>query len=282
MHHPLSTPALSLALAVVLVAIAPPAAADAGKPAWSPGDFWAYSHTGSVFDWVNGPGTYRMEVVGVDTVSVGTASYEAYRLRLTMNGSNLIEFHGGDVWYRTSDLSLVKLTYNVTVTVLFQFTVILTLTHDPPVATRWPLRTQDTWTSSSTRSTVTQILPFGPGNPVQALLDTSYVVEATSTVTVPGGTFETTPLRAQSGERSTTYWAPSAGNYARRQTFDGNNQETSSAELTSYRYQDVGFLGMPLLVWLLIVVLVIVAIMAVAVRRGRRRSIIPPPGYPPR
>jgi len=62
MHHPLSIPALSLALAVVLVAIAPPAAADAGKPAWSPGDFWAYSHTGSVFDWVNGPGTYRVDV----------------------------------------------------------------------------------------------------------------------------------------------------------------------------------------------------------------------------
>ncbi len=278
MRRPTQVLALGLALAIFLVSMAPSAAADAEKPTWSTGDFWAYEYTGSAFTWINGPGTYRMEVVGIDTVSIGGASYEAYRLRLTVNGSNVVQYHGGDVWYRTSDLSLVKLTYNATVTVFFELTVIVTLTYDPPAAIRWPLVTQDTWTTSSSRTAETQLPPLPPVS-TRTNVDTSYIVEASSTVTVPAGSLETTPLRAQSGERSTTYWAASAGNYARRQTRDANDQETSSAELTSFRYSPALF-GLPLIVWILILVLLIIVV-AAFVSRARRRPQTPMPPYMP-
>jgi len=274
MRPALPTAALAIALALVTATVAP-AAADAGRPAWSTGDFWAYAYTGSVFPTITGPGTYRLEVVGIDTVSLGGTSYESYRVRLSLNGSNVVQFHGGDNWYRTSDLSLVKTTFNVTATILFvQATFVVTVTYDPPLAIQWPLVTAGTWTTSSTRDIVAGI-PLG-----STLLDATFVVEAPSTVTVPAGSFETTPLRDRTGERSTTYWAPGAGNYARRQTFNANDQETSSAELTSFRYQGGGFLGLPILAWVLIIALVVAVVLAVAVGR-RRRATMPPRGQPP-
>jgi len=286
MRLPLRTSALVIAIALGLVAAMPPARADMGKPEWSAGDYWVYSVSGVNLG-ASGSGTLRMDVIGRDTANVAGVDYESHRVRLQLNVSG-VTFNGGDAWYRVSDLALVKESYNVTVNIPFfgQVTIITTITFNPPLQIRWPATTDSTWSASSSVTVVTQVLPFGPGSNTD-IVATTYTVLAPSTVTVPAGTFETTPLRGSvtGGGYAMAYWSPQAGNSARQQEFDDNNAQVSSQELTAYKYQGGNFLGLPLLVWLLLLLLIVILVIAVAMKR-RRQPMAPmppaPPMYPPR
>ena len=97
---------------MALVTVAAPARADAGKPSWGTGDYWVYSVSGVNY-LLSGTGSVRMDVIGIDTQSVGGVNYEAHHVRLQVNVSGGT-FNSGEAWYRTSDLALVKETFNVT------------------------------------------------------------------------------------------------------------------------------------------------------------------------
>lgn len=278
MRLPARPVAALLVLVIGLVATAVPARADMGRPEWHVGDFWSYSFTGTfstatIFT-LAGPGTFRMDVVGTDTVTVGGGTYPSHRVRLTANASGATVLNGGEHWYRVSDLGLVKSVFNVTASIppFGEVTVIATLTYEPPLGMRWPLTASANWSANTTLRFVNQILggPQLPALPIQITVQTA--VQASATVTVAAGSFETTPVREDTGGHSSTYWAPGAGNYARRQEFDSGGTETYSAELREYRYQGPGFLGLPYLYWFFIIVALIVIIAAVASRSRRRKG----------
>ena len=277
MRASLRVVALAVAIAVSLAGVMPPARADAGKPEWSAGDYWVYDVSGLNY-LLSGTGTLRMDVVGIDTANVAGVNYPSYRVRLQLNAS-VGTFNGGEAWYRVSDLALVKETFNVTVVIIFPITVITTISYDPPLAMQWPITNGKTWSASATVITVTQVLPFGPGTNTGSV-DTTFTVQAAATVIVPAGSFETTPVRAQANGYGVFYWSPQAGNYARRQEFGNNDAQISSRELTAYRYQGGGFLGLPLVVWFLIVV-VLIFIAAAFVLRSRRKPQMAMPMYMP-
>lgn len=261
---------------LVVPTLAPPVRADMGRPEWHTGDFWAYSFSGIFFTgtiWtLGGPGTFRMDVVGTDSIAVGDVNYPSHRVRLTANASGSTVFNGGEQWYRTSDLALVKSVVNVTADILVgRVTILATVTYDPPLGIRWPLTANANWSANTTWRLVNQIQGGGQ-IPISLPLTAQYEVQAAATVTVAAGPFETTPVREDTGGHSTTYWAPGAGNYARRQEFAPGGAETYSAELTDYRYQGPGFLGLPLLYWLFIIAVLVVIIVALALRSRRRRA----------
>jgi len=278
--------ALALALAIAVVAAVPPARAEMDKPSWTAGDYWIYSSTDVGFG-LSGPGTVRYDVLGPDTVNVGGTDYASYRLRVTPNSnSSTVTFNAGDVWYRTSDLALVKGTWNVTADVPFfgRVVILVTVTFTPPLGLRWPFAFDRTWTATSTIATVTKVGGLPPGTNTLSLTDT-FVVLAAATVTVPAGTFDTTPVRAnQSGGGGSTigYWSPQAGNTAREQSYDNSGNPSKSQELTQYRYAGSGFLGLPIIAWLLIFLVVFLAVIGfVFLRRQRRRGVYVPPTAPP-
>ncbi|HEV8595403.1 MAG TPA: hypothetical protein VGR51_07740 [Thermoplasmata archaeon] len=278
MRLPLRTLALLSVIALAFLAVAPPARADMGKPEWSAGDYWVYAVSGQNFG-ATGSGTFRMDVIGLDTTNVATIDYQTYRVRLQLNVSGAT-FNGGDAWFRVSDLALVKQTYNVT----FPFfggsvTIITTVSFNPPLALVWPFATGGNWSATSSVTTVIQVLPFGPGSNVNTL-SVDFLVSAPATVAVPAGSFDTTPVRMDIGGYVQTYWAPQAGNYARQEEYNSGSGQVASRELTAYRYAGPGFLGIPLLVWLLILLLIVIVVVAVMLKK-RNQPMPPPPQYPP-
>ncbi len=170
--------ALALALAIAVVAAVPPARAEMDKPSWTAGDYWIYSSTDVGFG-LSGPGTVRYDVLGPDTVNVGGTDYASYRLRVTPNSnSSTVTFNAGDVWYRTSDLALVKGTWNVTADVPFfgRVVILVTVTFTPPLGLRWPFAFDRTWTATSTIATVTKVGGLPPGTNTLSLTDTFVVL----------------------------------------------------------------------------------------------------------
>lgn len=285
MRPPLRAFAALLALAIVTVVAAPPARADIGVPSWSTGDTWTYTVRGQNYG-VSGIGTLTTTVKGIDTVSVGGNSYQTYRVGIALNVSNTNpRFNSGDAWYRTSDLSLVKLVYNITWTIIVEIVVVTTITYSPPFTIQWPASAGKTW---STTSVVTRQDSTGGGWTSSVTL--TFIVQAGASVTVPAGTFDTMPIRSTEtgGSYTIAYWS-SAGNYVRQQAFDSQDHELSSQELTSYRFSP-GFLGLPLVVWLLLLLLVIIIVLAIVFRMRRQprgaqlppQTQMPPQNYPPR
>ena len=270
--------AVLVAFGIVTTALAMPARADADKPSWSVGDHWTYNVRGQNFG-MSGSGTLRLEVVGPDTVNVAGTDYASWRVRVVQNVTQtFVDFNSGDVWYRQSDLAIVRIQYSLTFDLpLFDPTAVnTTITYNQPLPISWPVTAGKTW-SGFTDVTVDPGFDYS--------LTTSFIVQATATVSVPAGTFETTPVRADSGgSYSIAYWAPSSGNYARQQSFNSQSQETSSQELTEYRYQGSSFLGLPLILWLLIILLVIIVLIGLVFRRRQQPrgvQLPPPPMAPP-
>lgn len=291
MRLPHRLSAMALALAFGLLAAAPSARAEMGKPEWMKDDYWDYAFTGSfatefLFD-IQGPGTFRLTVLGPDTVDVGNATYTAYRARLNVNASGAIIFNSGERWFRTSDLALVKSVINVTVDTIFfgRITVLTTATYDPPLGMSWPLDATATWSAEGNLTTISQIIGNSPFPPIVDALNVQFTALSSSRITVAAGTFDTTPVREEdgSGGRKDRHWAPNAGNYARQEDHDSSDVQTYSAELRSYRYQAPGyFLGLPLVVWFLLILLIAIVVVVVVLRRRSRPRASMPVQYPPR
>ncbi|HEV8595402.1 MAG TPA: hypothetical protein VGR51_07735 [Thermoplasmata archaeon] len=290
MRNLVRTLALVIAVALLSVSVAPSARADAERPTWTAGDYWLYAFSGIPLGGGGGGptpnGTMRIEVIGLDSVTVGGTVYSTYHTSLLFNltfgsgGFTITLTVTGDSWYRTSDLGLAK--EIIVIPDLFGsggFTT--TATYAPPQEMRWPLQAGTTWTATSL-VTMVQVSGFGT-NTFNYTESTAFSVQAEASITVPAGTFSTVPVRGDltAGGYTLEFWAGSVGNAARTQTFDDANQQQTSGDLKEYRYQAGGTLVVVLVLLLLLVVIVAV-VAGLAMRRRKRGAIVGmPPGQPP-
>ncbi len=234
---------LVFAIALTALAVAPTASADMTRPTWTVGDYWLYNiRQDSIF--IITTGTLRMTVAGTDPVVVEGVTYPSWRLDTISNLTFSGIFAGwmnmsGPSWYRMSDLSLVKQDFTGNYTISgFPPNVVTAVTEwNPPSDIQWPLTNGNTWTTSGWMNTTATL----GGMPSWS--NTTYVstrrVQPTETVTVPAGTFSTTPLNdtAPNGQFNVSAWSPTAGNYVRFLSFDGFGTLLQSTQLASYQYQ---------------------------------------------
>jgi len=280
---------LTIALAAILVGLAPTARAATSLPVWNSGDYWVYTVTGegggAGIPGLGGSGTMRIDVVGVETVTVGSTSISAYRARMNLTidadfmGQTVRMYMPGDQWYRVSDLALAKMSVSSSV---FGAPFSMTMTVDPPAEIRWPLTAGTTWSTTSTVTTTMNV--FGQ---IQTTTDTATVqheVEADQSVTVAAGTFTTSPVKETTSGLtgySLSYWSATAGNWVSQKSYNSLGVEQGGLELTSYKYQgpgllNINILGLSLLIWLVLIAFVIIAVVAVVLLRRRR----PPAAMP--
>lgn len=276
-------------LAAFLV-VAPPTQAAASRPVWSPGNYWEYEISGAVSP-SGEPGTMRLEVVGQDSVTVGSATYPTYRTNLTFNVTIVgspYEIHG-NAWFRTSDLAPVKLNFSFTIVILGPITTSITITYNPPLTVEWPLMEGKEWTVTSTVTFIVAVADRPPETN-STLLSATFEVDPDETVTVPAGTFTTTPVRQREvgGNTSESHWADEAGNSVEEKSYDSGGNETSSMELTSYSYTPPSgtgaetLFGLPWYLWLLFVLIAAAAVAAFLFLRRRPPAGMPmPPGMMP-
>ncbi len=268
---------LALLMLTGFAGMPPTAAAAMNLPTWSPGDFWEYEISGEVSP-TGGEGRMRIVVEGTDAVTVGGVTYSAYRTQMTFN----VTFGGfslsvpGNAWYRVSDLSQVKMDFTMTITILnLTMTTTMTMTSDPPPEIRWPLQEGAEWQVSSTVNVTTETTGTPPET-ITTVLSGQAVVEADVNVSVPAGTFTTTPVRKSDlgGGFTKSYWSSQVGNSVREESFDSAGTQMGSMDLTSYSYTapsgELTFLGQPLLVWIIIGVVIVAAAVFVIVLRGRK------------
>lgn len=282
-----------MAIALVVVFLAPGARADMERPTWTAGDFWEYTFTGLPFGGgdlggATPQGTLRITVTGTDSVTVGGTTYTAYRatmafnLTITSGGLTVTLSIGGESWHRTTDLGLVKETLTIPDFLgAGQFSV--TATYAPPQQMNWPLKAGATWTATSLVTTTTTS-QFGTQTD-SATESTSFSVQSETSTTVPAGTFTAYPVRGNDvdGSYAMDFWSAAAGNTVRMQAFDDRNQQLMSGDLRAYQYQAGGLFGAGgiVLLLLLLLVVIVVIVAALAMRRRRRGTVVPYAPAPP-
>src|SRR5213078_3381744 len=202
-------------------------------------------------------GTLRMDVTGTESVSVNGSSYSTYHVAATLTipfGSLTLNLPA-TIWYSTDTLAIVKIVADVNLTF-------------------------GTVTTNST----------GAVRYTQMPLATHFEVQTDASITVPAGTFTTSPLKETAAGSTSfviNYWSPQAGNSVRTESHNSSGQSAGSYNLTSYRYQagsllTTVFLGLQVWIWLILLVLVVAAVVgAVLVRRRRPGVGAPPPGWTP-
>jgi len=281
-------------IAVLLLSLAlipPPASAAMNRPTWSRGDFWVYAFaSGATGTTTNG--TMRMDVTGTESVTVNGTAYSAYHVDAVLTipfGGSLVFTVPADIWFSTDTLAIVKITAAVNLT-LGTFTIdsTISVSGNPPQVIQWPLTAGASWSSSTT---VWTSATNASGTTYQSSsLTTAFSVQADATVSVPAGTFTTTPLReteAGNGSYTVNYWSAQVGNWARVGEFNSSGQDEGGFNLTAYNYQAGSFftsvvIGLPVWIWLILIVVVLTAIVGIAAKRRRpRRPQAAPPPMPP-
>jgi hypothetical protein len=262
------------------------ARASLEAPSWSVGDYWAYKFTGSAAPVPGTTGTLRYDVLGTESVTVAGTSYTAYRAKLEFNvtsGSTTLSMPGNG-WFRTSDLSPVKMTFTATVG---STSVTVTLTYNPPVEIRWPLTANAQWSATSILTTVTEISGQTPTT-TTATVSQTLRVEADEQKTVSAGTFTVTPvIQTQAGGNyAKSYWSRDAGNTVEEKSYDSTDTQQGGMELKSYRHvapSSAGgpatIMGLPPVGWAVILLAIIIVVLAAVVVRRRRPQV--PAGFPP-
>ena len=277
-----------LATVFAAPAFASPARASLDVPVWSAGDFWLYDITGLASPQPGSAGTARFDVLGTESVTVSGISYTAYHTKLAFNvtfGSFSFNIPG-DEWFRTSDLSPVKMTFTFT---FGAQTFTITVTYNPPIAIQWPLTANATWSASSVVTTVQEITGQQPTTTTATVLE-NLRVQADEQKTVPAGTFTTTPVVETQGSvgaapYTKSYWSRDAGNQVEQKSYDQNDAETGGMEMRSYRHvapaggPGGGVLGLPPIIWALLLLVLVIVVIAVVVMRRRRPTV--PAGYMP-
>ena len=284
-------PAVGLLLIAALAFTATPARAATDRPAWASGDFWVYEYS-SALTGTKTSGTLRMDVTGTESVNVNGSSYPTYHVAavLTIPFGSLTFTLPATIWYSTDTLAIVKIVADVNLT----FGTVSANSHiaisgNPPQIIHWPLTAGASWDSSTTVWDVTTN-STGAVRYAQMPLATHFEVQTDASITVPAGTFTTSPLKetaAGSTSYVINYWSPQAGNSVRTESHNSSGQSPGSYNLTSYRYQGGSFfttifVGLPVWIWLLLLVLIIAAVVGVVVVRRRRPPMVaPPPGWAP-
>lgn len=278
------------------------ARADTKRPTWKAGDYWEYEGNLQVLPVRNGEAKVRLEVTGTETLTVGPRSNDAYHLAMAINtsaGGTPFDVPG-EVWYRTSDLALLKSRISLPLDFDGETRLLnVTATVIDPVAIHWPLAAGAVWSVSGALTVTFEFM--GHESAEDRTITGTVEVGAPETVDVAADVFETNPvtLTLSDGNRTRSYWSSEAGNSVREETFDSSGAKTGSSHLTSYRYtapfgaggEGLTLLGFSGYLWIVIVGMVAAAVgSALAVRRRRKASFGPmsasslmpvaPPGPP--
>ncbi len=286
---------VALALMISAVPAMPAASASTSMPTWTAGDYWVYSlNLSAIIPGFNGAATMRYDVLGTDSLTIGSTTVQTYKTKLNLTASITSGSYSatvtftGNAWFRTSDLAPAEETFSATIgTTPISFTT----TYNPPPAVQWPLTAGQSW--NATTSVTSTYNGGSPSTQAEVLNET---VQADQSLTVPAGTFTVTPVKQTAyvagiagTEYSVSYWSGSAGNYASQKSFyASNNTQVSSMDLKSYSYaagsSGTGtILGLPVLAWIVIVVIIAVVVVALALLMRRKPApMVPPPaGAPP-
>src|SRR2546430_17252333 len=98
----------------VLLADAAPTRASTALPKRNAGDYWAYDLTANTAPYGSSSGSWRMYLVGTESLTIGGSTFNAYHVKdnVSMTGtygsSTATITVKGDSWYRTSDLAEAK------------------------------------------------------------------------------------------------------------------------------------------------------------------------------
>jgi hypothetical protein len=281
----------AMLVAFAFLAAVPSARASMNRPTWTAGDYWVYSFGGNFGNgsaMLSGTGTLRFDVVGVEAHAVNGTSYSSYHVTATLSikYSSVTISINADLWYSVDTLAIVEISAAVNSPPIASFSI----SGNPPQTIQWPLTAGAHW-SSATSVTAKEKFTNGTTIPTYSRLSTNFDVLADEQITVPAGTFTTTPLKETATGVSAgyvkVYWAPQAGNSARTETYNNTGADKGGYNLTAYNYQGGSFLtsvyfGLSGLVWLIILAVVIIVIAAVVVMRRRRpRAPMPMPPYQP-
>ena len=283
--------AVGLLLIAALAFTATPARAATNRPAWASGDFWVYAYSSALIG-TSISGTLRMDVTGTESVLVNGSSYSTYHVAATLtilSGSVTVNLPA-TIWYSTDTLAIVKIVADVNLTFgTVSANSHISISGNPPQIIHWPLTAGASWDSSTTVWDVTTN-STGAVRYTQMPLATHFEVQTDASITVPAGTFTTSPLKETAAGSTSfviNYWSPQAGNSVRTESHNSSGQSAGSYNLTSYRYQagsllTTVFLGLQVWIWLILLVLVVAAVVgAVLVRRRRPGVGAPPPGWTP-
>jgi hypothetical protein len=274
--------AIGLLLVAGLLALAAPVRANMDRPTWASGNSWTYT-TGSG---TSGASTLSISVTGTESTSVNGTSYPCYRTltKLTTTSGSFTITYSADVWFRVDDLVLVKIQASINISGIITFTI----SGNPPQNITWPLATGATWNSATT-IWIETAYPNGTKTFSHQALSTRFDVQPDTSVTVPAGTFSTTPLKetsAANGTYTINHWSAQVGNWAQIREYDSSNRNTGNFNLTSYSYSGGGFfgsiiLGLPVWIWLILLVVIVVAIVGFFAVRRRKPPAMVPPAMPP-
>ena len=242
------------------------------RPSWRVGDFWNYTVSVSIPDSTGGPphngtGTAMMMVNATETLELGSASFDTYKLTTTTKillDGIIAERFAFAAWYQRSDLSLLKSTVNFT---FGGFDIASEESHQPPLLMQWPVESGGAWTSNSTITINVQAFQAHFIQPASA----EFVADKPQRVTVATGTFATLPLQKtliingtgfdrgvafslyanemgllvwrylsldNSVTRILSFWSNDVGAPV-RQVITGDLGFTASSDLESFRYQAI-------------------------------------------
>ena len=265
-----------------------PAKASMDRPTWSAGNFWAYNITsGSGASMVTG--IFRMDVAGTETVTLNGTGYPCYRVTSDFK----IPFGGGlsfevfpVIWFSVDTLAIVRIQAVVPAILNLTTQTTVTIAGSPPQTIQWPLTAGATWSSST--EVWTSSMNATRTTWSHATLLTNFSVQSDATITVPAGTFSTTPLKELSanGTYTTNFWSAQVGNWVRVGSYNSTGGNTQNFNLTSYGYSGPGFfgsiiLGLPVWIWLILLVVIVVAIIGFFAVRRRKPPVMMPPAMPP-
>jgi len=279
--------ALLIVVGFTMVPGTAPAAID--RPTGAAGDFWVYALPSGGSGASNA--TLRMDVTGTESVVVNGTSHSSYHVAATLTFQLIgTTTFPAEIWFKTDTLAIVKIKATVTINVP-NVTAggTVEISGNPPQTIQWPLTAGASWQSSTT---VWSVTTNSTGNKtyMSSALTTDFSVQSDTTVTVPAGTFTTTPLKeteVSTGAYSMNYWSAQVGNWVRVGQYDSSGQDQGSFNLTSYNYQGGSFftsvvVGLPVWIWLILIVVVLTAIIGFAARRRRpRMPQAAPPPMPP-
>jgi len=257
--------AFALLLVAAFAIVPGTARANMDKPTWAAGDFWVYSFvSGSGGLTLNG--TLRLDVTGTESVTLNGTDYPCYHVAADLKipfGAGLSYEVTPDIWFSTATLAVVKIRAVVA--------PILNLTTQTTVV----------WTSSTNATRTTWS---------HTTLSTRFEVQSDATITVPAGTFTTTPIKETNTANLTysmNYWSAQVGNWVRVGDYDSTGRNTDNFNLTSSNYQGGNFFtsivfGLPVWIWLVLLIVILVAVVGLfAVRRRRPPTRAMPPSPPP-
>jgi hypothetical protein len=279
--------AFTLLLVAAFAIVPGTARADMNKPAWASGDFWVYALPSSGIGVSNA--TLRIAVTGTQSITVNGTPFSTYHTDATVTVKLIgTTTFPAEIWFSTDTLAIVKIKATVDISLPnISASGTFEISGNPPQTIQWPLSAGATWQSSTTVWTVTTNSSGSTYTSVP--LTTSFEVQSDASISVPAGTFTTTPLKeteTATGSYTMNYWSAQVGNWVRIGEYDSQGRDQGSFNLTSFNYQAGSFFtsivfGLPVWIWLVLLVVILVAVIGlIVVRRRRPPTRAMPPSSP--